>query len=486
MLAIISGALLALAFPRPGFFPLVWIALVPLVIALRGARARDGFVLGLAAGIVFFGILMFWVTLFGYLPWALLSIAQAVQIAVFGLATVLLRRRRLWALSIPAAWTLLEWLKSLGAFAVPWGGLAYSQADWPSAIQIASLVGPWGVTFLIVAFNVALASYLTVRSKKSGSIFAVTAAICVINAIGGWANTRVADSSTPETRVGIVQGGVELSYADPNLADRVIKVYWPLTESLRGKADLIVWPESALPDDMLNNPALYAEIARLSRSTGAYILAGGYHSEADPNAAAGYREYNGAYLVTPQGELAGKYYKVHLVPFGEFVPARKWLPFIKNYRVQEVDRSPGREFNTVRAGFGSLGTMICFESTFPAIGREFVNHGAGALVIMTNDSWFKQSAAPAQHHQFAVFRAVETRRWVVRAASTGISSVIAPDGRVKSTVGLGKSAVITGKIAMSQARTPFVRLGDWFVCLCAAVVLFAILFGVSTTTGRSR
>jgi apolipoprotein N-acyltransferase len=331
-----------------------------------------------------------------------------------------------------------------------------------------------------------LAGFIVDRNRPNRKVLFIVAGVCALNVVGGWVYGRAGKLPQPTKRVAIVQGGVDITWIDSEVAARMVDAYWPLMGLIDGKADLIVWPESALPGDLLANPWLKSEISRFARDNRAYLLLGGYHDADDSEAEVGYREYNGAYLVSPDGKLTSKYYKVHLVPFGEFVPGRDWLPFINSYHIQDVDRSPGTGYNTMDAAFGRLGTMICFESTFPAIGREFASRGAGALVVLTNDSWFGKTAAAAQHHQFSVLRAVETRRYVVRAATTGISSVITPDGRVIRSVGLGKSAVIYGRIAMIKGETIFVRFGDWFVYLCMVIVVFGLFSKGQNTTGRSR
>lgn len=485
-LAALSGVMLALAFPKPGLFPLAWVGLVPLVVALRRARPWAGFGLGLTTGFVFFAGLMFWVSMFGFLPYVLLALVQGLQVAVFGLgAACIYRRRAIPMIAVPALWTAIEWFRSLGVFALTWGGLSYSQAPWPSAIQVSAIFGPWGVTFLIVLVNEGIARLIVDRDRAARVSASVAVGLAVLSTLAGWAYIRAGDRPERAIRVAMVQGGVPFTWRDESTSMRIMETYWPMTTSLKGAADLIVWPESAAPGDVLGDPALRESVSQLARTTGAHMLIGGYHAEGDPAANAG-KMYNGAYLFDPDGLVVGSYYKVHLVPFGEFVPGRNWLPLLNRYHIMEFDRTSGPGYNTMRARFGDVGTMICFESTFPQVGCEFARRGAGLLAVITNDSWFGQSAAGAQHHQFAVLRAVENHRYVLRNASTGITSLISPYGEVEKSVGLDESAVVSGRVAIVKGLTPYSRFGDWFAWACALVTVSAFAKAALRPTGHSR
>jgi apolipoprotein N-acyltransferase len=193
--------------------------------------------------------------------------------------------------------------------------------------------------------------------------------------------------------------------------------------------------------------------------------------------------------VGPDGKLVGVYYKVHLVPFGEFVPGRDQIPFIDKFPIMPDDRSSGPGYHTLHTRKDDLGVMICFESTFPQIAGQFVRNGADTLFIITNDSWFKKTAAVAQHHDCSILRAVETRRYVARNATTGITSLIEPTGRVLASAGLGKRAVVRGKVAMMDGLTIYTALGDLFAYLCMVFGLLVVsvsLIRPYKTKGHSR
>ncbi|MEN6519634.1 MAG: apolipoprotein N-acyltransferase [Armatimonadota bacterium] len=470
--------MLFLAFPGLGLYPLAWVALVPLLIALRKTKPRSSLFWGLVTGFIFFGGLLYWISLFGYLPWALLALIEAVSVTVFALlAGLSMRRGRFAVLTVPALWTAVEYLRSLGMFGFTWGDLAYSQARWLSIIQAASITGPWGVTFLIVMLNTAIALAI-IDFKKARLQLVVTAGVIFLTAAGGAVSISITHHRIiPDKTVAMVQGGIEMRWRDAGLSEKIYKTYWPITEKLGRGVDFIVWPESALPDYLLLSPSLQKEMSILARNSGAHILAGGQCVKLDEHADHGYREYNGAYLIDPKGKIIGDYYKAHLVPFGEFVPGRNWLPLINNYRIRDVDYSPGTGYYILRSKNGNIGVMICFESIFPQIGRTFTKNGADVLFVITNDSWFGNTAAAAQHHDFSVFRAVENRRYVARNAATGITSLISPTGEVIKSAGLGEKSVVRGKLSMIGGKTIYTKYGDWFAWLSMAIGLIGLIRG---------
>lgn len=484
ILAAASGLLLYAAFPKPAIFPLAWVALVPFFVATRHLKPGHALLLGLITGTVFFACHMSWITIFGYVPWLGLAVFQGLFIAAFALiSNLIVQKTRISSLIvIPSVWTALEYIRSLGMMGLSWGGVSYSQAPWTSIVQVSSITGPWGVTFLILLVNVAIARSITDYNKQSMKQLGFAISLVTLSSLGGWLYIENYHWPTPDKKIALVQGNIELTYPDQRVDDDIIRTYWPMTENIKG-FDYIVWPESALPGDIVSSPVLRFSVGQLARNTNSHMIVGGMHDEPSRKVKTGYSEFNGAYLIDPKGVLIGSYYKTHLVPFGEFVPGRKWIPFINKFPVLDTDRSPGKGYYPICNRSNRIGVMICFESAFPQIGRKLATRGSDMLLVITNDSWFKRTAAAAQHHEFSIFRAVENRRYLGMNSTTGISSIITPWGKVEKSVGLGVKATVTGKIADLHERTIYTRYGDWFAWLC----IFGTLWGlVASLTKREK
>jgi len=469
-----AGAAMSLAFPRVSLWPLAWVGLVPLLVAIRRSRLRGALASGLSFGIGYYGALLYWITIFGYLPWILLALMQAIPIAFFSFGAAVIRRthRPIFEfLAIPALWAALDWLRTLGAFGFSWGGLAYSQAPNLAAVQTASFAGPWGLTFAIVLVNAALAAD---RRSRLASLAIAAVVVAAIHSGGAWLLNREPAEGGKLTAA-LVQGSLDQDLElTPERGRKTMRIYETLTlQAAAAKPDFIVWPETVVPGDLERSPQMRHWVSVLARSSGAHMLVGSLH---DQPAGQGRppSQLNGAYMFSPSGNLIGRYYKVHLVPFGEFVPGRKWLPFLERYKVRDIDVRPGRSHNLIPSGHGPIGVMICFESIFPDIARRETRDGARMLFVITNDGWFRRTSAAAQHHDFSIFRAVENRRYVVRNAATGISSVIDPYGRIEDRLDIWRRGVVYGDVDALSGLTFYSRYGDWFAYLSAAVALCGI------------
>lgn len=283
----------------------------------------------------------------------------------------------------------------------------------------------------------------------------------------------------------LVQGGIlqELKWR-PSLAAAHFETYLGLSrEALKSRSDLVIWPESALPFYLEHHPSIQRVLSRLAAEGDAYLLIGGnYRTDTTP-----WRYYNSAYFFTPAGPGWVRYDKIHLVPFGEYTPLKKFLPFISSVVPWEDDFSAGEGlscFNLTRSidGFTrvlQLGTLICFEDIFPGLGRDMVLQGAGLLVNLTNDAWYGRTIAPFQHAYASLFRAVENRIYLVRATNTGYSCIIDPYGRIVGEVvdETGESLFIsdwrTIIISPSRAGSFYTEWGDLFSWICIAVAITA-------------
>ena len=486
-LCALSGALLALCFPPVGLWPLAWVALVPWLAALWLA-GRWGALLGSwVGGFLFFGCLLYWLNLFGASVWFLACFVLSVSLVVWGAAVRWTGRLTPGARIAAAAalWCGVEWARGLGQFGFTWGWLGYSQSPAEFVLPVARAAGTLGISFLVVLVNAALTDLLVgagegpsrVRRLVRGAVVAGVVALCLLGA-GRWA-ARQGGPRGVGVRVAVIQGSAHgpLRSEEVNVpltreqVRRTMETYETLTErAAEGRPALIVWPESVLVGAPEEDPMVAEWVARAAGGANAWLVAGGpYHDEAGSI-------YNSAYLYAPTGNLVARYDKVQLVPFGEYVPWREWLPWVERYHVREVDFAAAPVHRLLQAGTMTLGPMICFESSFPQIGWHLVRRGAQVLVVITNDAWFGHTAAAAQHRQIAVLRAVETNRWVVRGASTGISSIIRPDGKIVAEAGLYESDVLSAEIRLAAAE-PGERLTA--PLFCWAIFYLAIALAIA-------
>jgi apolipoprotein N-acyltransferase len=482
--------LLAFCFPGLDLGWLAWIALVPLFMALLDAgraqavRPRQGAWLGFGAGAVFIGALLYWVWIFGWYAWLALTLYEAIWFALFGaLAVALLRRvpRALGPPALAAAWTVVEWARGLGTLGLTWGDLAVSQHRLLPVLQMLDWTGPYGLTFLIALANAALAHWLLTRRQpgepeiettRSGGRWLVVTALVVglLAARGTWLLTETAlafgpGRGAPTLPVAVVQGNVDQDVAwDGDYWRRAMSKHARLTmDAARAGARLVVWSETSLPGELRTDPSLRRIVSRLARMAGAELIIGS-------NDRIGKEDYNRAFLVDRDGRLRGGYAKRHLVPYGECVPLRAWLPFMDALHVRPFNLTPGEGYVPLR-GDHRLGTVICFESAFPEVARAMARNGAQILVEISNDTWFGRSAAAAQHAAMAPLRAVETRRAFARSTATGISTLVDDHGRIRRQLGLFREGYLLERLPLRGDLTPYVRFGDWPVGVSLLICL---------------
>jgi apolipoprotein N-acyltransferase len=508
--AIASGLLLTGSFPETNLSWLAWFALIPLLIAVKDLKFREGFKIGLLAGLVHYTTLLYWLSytmeMYGHLPLYLaipilflFSFYLSVYTAVFSGMLTLIRLRPLHLIFvIPALWVSLEYVRSFLFTGFPWELIAYSQYKSLHIIQISDILGPYGVSFLLVLSNAAvfIGFLYLIRSdqsekKASGTDFALSALIFIFALTIVWFygkfRIELTDklvSVSHKARISVVQGNIEQSEKwDPSLQLAATKKYLALSRSaLKDKPDLAVWPETAAPFYFEYDRALTETVQRGIAETGISFLIG------SPSLKAGrdnIRYYNSAFLIGPDGKVSGKYDKVHLVPFGEYVPLKKWLPFVGKIVEQVGDFQPGEKGTVISLNGHSIGVLICYELIFPYLSRAEARNGAGLLVNITNDAWYGKTSAPYQHFSMAPFRAVENRRALVRAANTGISGFIDPSGRIISSTPLFEEAVMTETVPILNEKTFYTRFGDIFAFICLAAAVSSI-FIKTKISGRRR
>lgn len=496
--AAVSGLLLTASFPNLDLAWAAWFALVPWLAAVEGLSWKQGAKVGFAAGLVHYLSLIYWVAYtmrtYGYLPWAvciaiLLLFAGVLSLypALFGGLIAGLPVRPATALVFyPALWVTLEFGRATMLTGFPWAFLGHSQYRALHIIQISDIFGVYGISALLVAVNTALVLVyraLRERGRSRPAVSPKVAAAAVIVAAGltaatwmygtvrtdeveGW--SRAADTMT----TAVVQGNIPQAVKwDPLFQRSTVHKYLQLSRgTLAENPELIVWPETALPFYFRRDAQLTAEVVAGVRDLGVYVLLGSPAYESGPE---GRRYYNSAYLIAPDGGVRGRYDKVHLVPFGEYVPLKRWLPFLGTLVAQVGDFTGGKIGDTLLMKQTSLGVLICYESIFPYISRAAAANGAELLVNITNDAWYGRSSAPYQHFSLAVFRAVENRRALVRAANTGISGFIDPVGRIHNATALFEDDAVVRPVPLLRQTTAYTRHGDRFAKAC---VLAAGLF----------
>jgi apolipoprotein N-acyltransferase len=467
-ISFVCGMLLSLAFPKANLNWLAWFMLAPLIYFIYRLTWKWALLCAFAFGIGYFGSLLYWIAAFGTLPWVLLALFQTMFIVAFAASAKLLGSRlNTWGrfVLMPALWVAFEWMRSLGMLGFTWGDIGYSQYQALSVIQLASFAGVWGVSFLVVLANAALANLAAslndarMLNDAHAQVGLMLAAVASIHFGAPILMNTYLNNEGPEIRVSVAQGNVSQNVAQSlDYTERTWAAYRALTaEAARAEADLIVWPETVVPGCLGLDPYIQRQLSALAADSHAMMLVGGWDEDSRG------RAFNSAFLIGPEAGVLSKYSKVHLVPFGEFVPARRYLPFLQYYRVRPCDTSPGRGYTVMDAGSYKIGTSICFESAFPGILRQMTASGAQLLCTITDDEWFGKSAAAEQHLSKSVLRAVENRRYVVRAAATGVSCIIDPRGRVLVRRKLFDKGLITSNVWLQDGRTFYTCFGDWLV-----------------------
>jgi apolipoprotein N-acyltransferase len=403
-------------------------------------------------------------------------------------------RTPLGVLGAAGAWALTQYLRGLGPFALVWGHWSVALYPAPILLQPAELVGAWGVEFLLALWNglLAYSAWLAAQRRYRPAVGVVLAAALGAGALLAWSANRygawqLIDARLSErTRlVALVQPNVNLARTytpdewtpiRERIADQVRRASalspdWRRTHRLPPRPDLIMLPEVIEPYPMPDSRAALLFWRTLAMETGVALLVGGYRV-ADPDTR---QTANTMFLFLPDGEW--QYHdKVQLVPLGEHVPYREWLPFLRVFGVVEGDLRAGDTLQPLQAGDMRIGAVICMESTYPWVARGLVNAGANLLAVGSNESWFGRTAALEQHLAFCVLRAIETRCWVARCAPEGITAFVAPTGAIRARAPAFTEAVLDAPVHPRTLQTLYVRWGDWAVGVGVALIALAIAY----------
>ena len=454
-LACLSAVLLILSFPKFDVGVLAWIGVVPLLLALEGQRPRTAFSLSFLTGLIFFPGIFHWalsIKDYNVLDHALLAVYLSAYFGAFGLALAWIRRRTSLPLVIaaPPLWVAAEYLLAHASFLTfPWTLLGYSQYLHPSLIQITSLTGVYGLSFLIVLTNALGADTFRYWRQSRGSASApaprprplVFSAVIVLALLvstyvyGRWVTSQPLPDD--RIRIAVVQGNAPQQAMSRNaIMDR----YATLTRKAAQDAPtLIVWPETAVPGDVKHDITLKRQIDLLVHETEKFLLVGSSEHAKFPDGKVRDRTlqgkyYNSMFLLSPEGRIEGEYRKIILVPFGEYEPLKGIIRWPKAIAAGFGNSVPGDTYTLFSIDGRQFGAVICWEIMFPDLFREFVKRGATVMVSATNESWFGPTAAPYQLLAMTTIRAAEHRVAIARAANTGLSAFIDPYGRITDLV----------------------------------------------------
>ena len=498
-LAVLSGILYALAFPsfmRTAGLPVLgWVCLVPLLLCLSEVTAGWGIMYGTLAGVLQTMISNYWLGTFNLLTLQFVSVITAMEYVPFMAVSVLIfrRSRGLGFLVFPAAWTVFDWLRSMGFLGYPWGMLGASQYSVLPVIQISSLTGVWGVTFLLVLCNSVIAWYggravgaLPVRRSAAPAL--VLAAVSVFTL--GWAGWNAlieagrSTSGVKSVRLALIQQNDDPRKNDYRLVFDTLR---SLTDrALTAQPDLVVWSETAFVpnirrwshEDPSTYPlaALVRDFLAYQKTIGKWLLTGNDdYSLTVQDGTEERQDYNGSVLFSPQGTRVETYHKIHLVPFTEYFPFKKQLPGI--YRLLlSFDAylwEPGDRRVVFHHPLFTFSTPICFEDVFPDDVRRFVREGAEVILNLSNDYWSLTEAEGMQHAANAVFRAVENGRPIARAAASGLTCIVDPHGRITARSPFYTESFLIVDVPLSSSRhTLYTQWGDWFPVSLALMLLF--------------
>ncbi len=488
----LSGVMTALSFPLPALSAFAWISLVPLLYSIEGESPGNAFKSGMLAGFTGYAALLYWLVIvmtdYGHLP-MYASIPLWLFLAAFlslftGISTSLTSFAERYgiksAFMLPVAFVATDYIRSHILTGFPWTMPGHSQYRILPVIQIADITGVFGITAIIVLANVVFHRIIRALSGATVPYPAKSAVILVASlAVTFWYGFHKLNTKPPlekPVKVALIQGNIDQGVKwSPEYQQTTIDIYTKLSReaALRERPDLIVWPESAAPFYFQDGGAAADQITSLARSLDSRLLFGSPAAEIRNGQVT---HLNSAFLLDRDGSTVGRSDKVHLVPFGEYVPMARFLPFV-NKLVQGIgDFAPGRDIKPLMAGNTPLGVLICYEVIFPEVARAHVNSGSRLLVNITNDAWFGKSSAPYQHLSMAAFRSVETRTPLVRAANTGITSIIDHNGHIRGVTSIFREAVMTGVATPAQSKSFYLRYGDIFAQLCLLVFLSVPLF----------
>jgi apolipoprotein N-acyltransferase len=502
-LACASGMLVLLAFPSFEMAWLAWMGLVPLLVALKGRSLKGAFLLSCMGGIVFYagtfyGIWSGSVAALKPIHFVILGAYFSLYWGLWGLGVNWIGGKTGLSTSViaPPLWVALEAGRShLSFLSYPWLLLGHSQYLDHSLLQIASITGVYGITFLIVLMNAAIAEAVGsvrgwfVGASPSLSVFGQSAVISLgaasllLMASHFYGEFILSKGIEGERKtIALVQGNIPKDRLwNRTYLPMIVNRYGDLTKmATMQSTDLVIWPESAVPGDLVHELGLQRTVGHIATETNTPLLVGTSQTAKFANKKLRDKYYNSMVLINPDGQIAAEYRKMVLVPFGEYEPLKGVVQWPRVVVASSDSTIPGDRYTIFTIGGTSFGALICWENIFPDHFREFVKRGARFMVVATNEAWFGDTAAPHQLLAISAFRAAENRVAIARSANTGISAFIDPFGRITGRVSgangkdLFVEGVLVGEITVSRERTFYTRYGDLFAFLMIAVCFLAL------------
>ena len=486
----LAGALLAAAWPP---LPLGFLTFIALILPFDiisgkqfGAAFKSGYVFSFAFHL-FSLYWIGWVTVAGML--ATVAIISLYSAFIFGLYAVVFLRSRLVALILfPFLWVGMEYFRSLFEIAFPWSNLSYTQGSYTAFLQICEYCGDLGLSFIIVLVNILLWRVWRGHHRPKQAMMAAIAGLLVVipTIYGAIVLAGAGQTNTGPVRVALLQGDIDLETKwDPRQRELNLRIYDSLATGA-APADLLVWPETAAPAYLRSDVRFLQMVAHTAEQVGCPMLVGTLdftHLKGNE-----YETFNSAIQFDPDGTFRSPYHKQKLVPFAEAVPYGRYLPLLVDLPIGWSDFERGRELRVYQNDFGDYGTLICYEVIFPEMVNKYVREGAQFLVNITNDTWYGWSSGPYQHAGMAVFRAIENRIWIARAANSGFSYFVDKYGRIYNKSRLYERTIIRGNISLIGERTWFNRTGPILgqagllcigavMCILAAIWVKRRLFG---------
>jgi len=499
--AFVSGLMLILCFPTIDLFPIAWIALVPFLTSLYDKTPKQAFFAGLALGIPYFFGTQYWiyhsVSHYGNIPFVvsivivlLLACYLSLYTGIFALLFTTANKAALFpALFVaPLLWVVLEFLRSYLFTGFPWSSIGYTQYKFLEVIQIADITGIYGVSFLVIAANGALTDLLLIKRHiremplfpLSRTVIGWSILFLIIAATLVYGYWRISQNRPGETfRVSLIQGNIEQDKKwEPTYQDAVMETYRGLSlKATASSPSLIIWPETAVPFFFDTDKERSNQLREFQEGLNAYLLFGSVLVKSKEGGIP--LLSNSAILIGDDGKILYQYDKIHLVPFGEYIPLKKILFFMDKLVVGIGDYMRGRDHYRAETPFGDFATLICYEIIFPGLVRKFYVGGGDFIVNITNDAWFGRTTGPYQHFSMAVFRAVENRKPLIRAANTGISGFIDSSGRIYSRTELFQTVTVTDEIKTDSTRSFYTKYGDLFsyFCIVISIIIFTNIYG---------